>query len=385
MDQRIEFAMKALRTDNFRALCVEYGISAKTGYKWRDRLLRRGLEGMAEESRRPHQHPEQLSPEVVCEMVRLKGLHPYWGPRKIRALYERIHGQAASESSFKRILARAGMTEPRPRRRRSNEAGALRSERRAQAPNEVWTVDFKGWWYDPQRKRCEPLTVRDEYSRYLLELRRLTDAKTETVRLCFERLFEAHGLPAAIRSDNGAPFAHTNALLGLSRLSVWWLALGIDLERGRPGHPQDNGAHERMHRDIGTELEPKTAEQEALDLWRQEFNHERPHEALGMKCPGEVYTRSAREYAGSPRDLTYPEMYGRKINKHGKVKWEGAEIFISSSLHGWSVGLKPVADGKTEAWFGRLLLGWIDRTTESFQGAASRPLEAGQPQSQSVR
>ena len=174
MDQRIEFAMKALRTENFRALCVEYGISAKTGYKWRDRLLRWGVEGLAEQSRRPHQHPEQLHPEVVCELVRLKQLHPYWGPRKIRALYQRIHGQAASESSFKRMLARAGM------------------------------------------------------------------------------------------------------------------ALGIDLERGRLGHPQDNGAHERMHRDIGTELEPRTAEQEALDLWRQEFNHERPHEALGMKCPGEV-------------------------------------------------------------------------------------------------
>jgi transposase InsO family protein len=372
MDQRIEFAMQALRTENFRALCAEYGISAKTGYKWRDRLLRWGVKGLAEQSRRPHHHPEQLNPEVVCEMVRLKGLHPHWGPRKIRALYQRM-------------LARAGMTEPRLRRRRSGEAGALRSERRAQAPNEVWTVDFKGWWYDAQRKRCEPLTVRDEYSRYLLELRRLADAKTETVRLCFERLFERHGLPAAIRSDNGAPFAHAQALFGLSRLSVWWLALGIDLERGRPGHPQDNGAHERMHRDIGTELEPKTAEQAALDLWRQEFNHERPHEALGMKCPGEIYTRSARAYAGSPRDLAYPEKYSRKINKHGMVKWEGSEIFISTSLRGWSVGLKPAADGKTEAWFGRLLLGWIDRTTESFQGAASRPLEAGQPQSQPVR
>jgi len=167
MDYRIEFALKALRTDNCRALCVEYGISAKTGYKWRARLLRRGLEGLAEESRRPHQHPEQLSAEVICEMVRLKRLHPYWGPRKIRALYQRMHGPAASENSFKRILAKAGMMEPRPRRRASGEAGALRSEHRAQAPNEVWTVDFKGWWYNPQRKRCEPLTVRDEYSRLI--------------------------------------------------------------------------------------------------------------------------------------------------------------------------------------------------------------------------
>ncbi len=131
--------------------------------------------------------------------------------------------------------------------------------------------------------------MRDEHSRYILELRRVADARTETVRACFERLFERHGLPGAIRSDNGTPFAQVQGLLGLSRLSAWWVALGIDLERGRPGHPQDNGGHERMHRDIGGELEPGTAEQGAMDLWRQEFNQERPHEALGMKCPAEVY------------------------------------------------------------------------------------------------
>jgi putative transposase len=385
MDERIEFAMKSLRSDNFRGLCAEYGISAKTGYKWRDRLLRWGTEGMAEQSRRPRGHPEQLSPEVVCEMVRLKKLHPYWGPRKIRALYLRIHGTAASESSFKRLLAQAGMTEPRKRRRPATEAGRLWSERRGQAPNEVWTVDFKGWWYDQARQRCEPLTVRDEYSRYIVELRRLPNSRTETVRLCFERLFERYGLPGAIRSDNGAPFAQTQALFGLSRLSVWWLALGIDLERGRPGHPQDNGGHERMHRDIGQELEPRTAEQEALELWREEFNHERPHEALGMKCPADLYHPSARAYPGTPEDLAYPGMYGRRVDKHGKVDWQGVEITISGSLRGWSVGLNPLADGKVEVWFGRLLLGWIDRPSESFQRAEDRPLKAGQPQSQPVR
>jgi len=380
----MEFALKALRADNFRALCAEYGISAKTGYKWRDRLLRFGMEGLAEQSRRPRGHAEQLSPEVVCEMVRLKQLHPYWGPRKIRALYQRMHGTAASESSFKRMLARAGMTEPRKRRRAAMEAGRLWTERRGQAPNEVWTVDFKGWWYDPARQRCEPLTVRDEYSRYLLELRRLPNSRTETVRLCFEGLFERYGLPEAIRSDNGAPFAHTQALFGLSRLSVWWLALGIDLERGRPGHPQDNGGHERMHRDIGQELEPHTAEQAALDLWREEFNCERPHEALGMKCPADIYQRSARVYPGTPQDIAYPGMHGRRVDKHGKVDWHGAEITISGSLRGWSVGLNPTVDGAVEVWFGRLLLGTIDRATESFQRAASRPLEAGQRPSPQV-
>jgi len=380
----MEFALKALRADNFRALCAEYGISAKTGYKWRDRLLRFGMEGLAEQSRRPRGHAEQLSPEVVCEMVRLKQLHPYWGPRKIRALYQRMHGTAASESSFKRMLARAGMTEPRKRRRAAMEAGRLWTERRGQAPNEVWTVDFKGWWYDPARQRCEPLTVRDEYSRYLLELRRLPNSRTETVRLCFEGLFERYGLPEAIRSDNGAPFAHTQALFGLSRLSVWWLALGIDLERGRPGHPQDNGGHERMHRDIGQELEPHTAEQAALDLWREEFNCERPHEALGMKCPADIYQRSARVYPGTPQDIAYPGMHGRRVDKHGKVDWHGAEITISGSLRGWSVGLNPTVDGAVEVWFGRLLLGTIDRATESFPRAASRPLEAGQRPSPQV-
>ena len=201
-----------------------------------------------EESRRPKSSPEQLAEREVCEIIRLKMAHLPWGPRKIRELYRRRHGEAASESTFKRVLERAGLTQKR-RKRRSTEAGRLCSGRRASAPNEIWTVDFKGWWRS-HGKRCEPLTVRDEHSRYLLELGALEDARSETVRKSFERLFERQGLPGAIRSDNGVPFASVRALLGLSRLSAWWVALGIDLERGRPGHPQDNGAHERMHGDI---------------------------------------------------------------------------------------------------------------------------------------
>lgn len=378
MEQRTEFAIKALRTENFRALCAEYGISPKTGYKWQERFLQYGVAGMAEQSRRPRSHAEQLAEGVVCEMVRLKQAHRHWGPRKIRELYLRRHGTAASESSFKRVLERAGMTEPRRRRQRAAEAGRLWSERRGQAPNEVWTVDFKGWWYDGQGGRCEPLTVRDEHSRYVLELRRLADARTDTVRLCFERLFERHGLPGAIRSDNGTPFAHVRGLLGLSRLSVWWVALGIDLERGRPGHPQDNGGHERLHRDIRTELQPGTTEQAGLDLWRQEFNEERPHEALGMKCPAQVYENSRRPYTGKPEDLDYPGLNTRRVTRQGTIGWAGATHFISSSLGGWSVGLKAVSQGRQEVWFGRLLLGWIDPGTESFQRAEDRPLEAGQ-------
>jgi putative transposase len=211
-----------------------------------------------------------------------------------------------------------------------------------------------------------------------LELRRVSSAGTEAVRACFERLFERYGLPGAIRSDNGSPFASAQGLFGLSRLSAWWVALGIDLERGRPGHPQDNGGHERMHRDIGMELEHGPAEQATLDLWRQEFNQERPHEALGMKCPAEVYEPSPRKYQGPLEDVEYKGMYSRRINKHGLVNWQGAELFISTSLAGWSVGLKPLSCGKVETWFGRLLVGWIDRATESFQRADIRPLKAGQ-------
>ena len=371
MQERIEFALKAMNTLNFRALCQEYGISAKTGYKWKERFIREGLGGMAEESRRPKSSPEQLPEEEVCEIVRLKLAHLSWGPRKIRELYLRRHGEVASESTFKRVLERAGLTEKR-RRRRASETGRLSSGRRAAEVNEVWTVDFKGWWRDGAR-RCEPLSVRDEHSRYVLELRDLADARSQTVRNNFEQLFQRHGLPQAIRSDNGSPFASVRALLGLSRLSAWWVALGIDLERGRPGHPQDNSAHERMHLDISREVEAVgQSGQEALDLWRQSFNYERPHESLGMRCPGEVYVASPRQYEGTPEDLEYPKMCSRRVSSRGMIAVDGGNLFLSSALAGWSVGLKPISVEVMEVWFGRLLLGQVDLPTSSFIRADSR-------------
>jgi transposase InsO family protein len=253
MEERIEFGLRALGAVNFRALCQEYGISTKTGYKWKERFLRDGIRGMVERSRRPKSHADQLAEETVCEIIRLKLAHSSWGPRKVRELYRRRHGEVASESSFKRVLERAGLTHKR-RLRQASQAGGLSAGREGRAPNQVWTVDFKGWWRNGG-KRCEPLTVRDEYSRYILELRAMESASTQSVRRRFEHLFESNGLPQAIRSDNGSPFASVQALFGLSRLSAWWVALGVDLERGRPGHPQDNGAHERMHLDISREIE----------------------------------------------------------------------------------------------------------------------------------
>jgi putative transposase len=327
MEQRVEFVLRALRTENFRALCREYGISAKTGYKWQERFLRLGLGGMEEESRRPHSHAEQLGEAEVCAIIGLKMAHPRWGPRKIRELYLRQHGAVASESSFKRVLERAGLTEKRGRRRVVVEGGRLSSGRRAQAVNEVWTVDFKGWW-KIKEGRCEPLSVRDEYSRYVLELRKLEDGRSQTVQRSFERLFERHGLPEAIRSDNGSPFASVQTLHGLSRLSAWWVALGIDLERGRAGCPQDNAAHERFHRDVSIELEGLGEEtQEGLDLWRQEFNYQRPPEALQMRCPGEVYQNSTRSFEGTPQELIYPGMAARQVDKNGSMSWQDQSFF----------------------------------------------------------
>jgi putative transposase len=348
-------------------LCQEYGISTKTGYKWRERFFQQGLAGLAEESRRPRSSPQQLSQEEVCEIVRLKVSHPHWGPRKIRELYLRQHGAVASESSFKRVLEAAGLTQQR-KRRRASQAGRLSSGNRAQQVNEIWTVDFKGWWHGTEG-RCEPLTVRDEFSRYLLELRQMPNARTETVQKSFEQLFERHGLPQAIRSDNGAPFASRSAVLGLSRLSAWWVALGINLERGRPGKPQDNGAHERLHRDISTELECLSQEvtQEALDLWRHEFNYQRPHEALAMRCPGELYQNSTRKYLDPVEELLYEGMSTRRVNQNGCIRWKDQSLFLSQSLSGWNVGLNSTPNGQIELWFAQLLLGSINPFSASFE------------------
>lgn len=368
VNQRKEFVLRAIETANFRELCQEYGISTKTGYKWRERFLEHGLAGLNELSRRPPGHADQLQEAVVCEIVKLRQLHSSWGARKLRKVYERQHAEVPSESSFKRILERAGLVEPR-RLRARKESGRLFSERRAQAPNEVWTVDFKGWWRVANGCRCEPLTVRDEFSRYVLEVRAVADARTQTVRSCFERLFEQNGLPQAMRSDNGTPFASTCSVLGLSRLSAWWVALGIDLERSRKGCPQDNGAHERLHLDIQRELRGRNVPdpQASFDEWRRTFNCERPHEALGMKCPAEVYERSPRSYEGGPEDLSYDTPESRRVNQVGEIGWRDQRVFISTALAGWSVGLTPAGPESWEVWFGQLLLGHLEEQTGLFR------------------
>jgi len=371
MNQRTEFALRAIRTENFRELCREYEISPKTGYKWKERFLQHGLEGLGELSRRPKSSPKGLEEAVVCEIIALKQAPRHWGPRKIRAVYERLHPEELpSESSFKRVLERAGLVQPR-RLRARHQSGRLFSGRKARAPNEVWTVDFKGWWHEGAGQRCEPLTVRDEFSRYVLELRAMENARAQTVRCCFERLFEQHGLPEAIRSDNGAPFASDQGVLGLSRLSAWWVVLGIDLERGRPGCPQDNGGHERLHLDVELELRGQLLgqQQASFEEWRKTFNQERPHEALGMKCPAQVYHDGQRPYKGTPEDVEYKGMESRKVAKWGSISWGHRNVFISGALAGWSVGLERCQEDRCNVWFGRLLLGQLDPKRLSFERA----------------
>jgi len=371
MGAREEFVLRSLdNSEIFRDLCQEYGISAKTGYKWQRRFIQEGLGGLKDLSRRPKGHPEELREDVVCEMVRLKQAHLKWGPRKIRELYRRLHGDAPSESSFKRVLDRAGLVTHRKKRRQSPKRPPRMAET-AGEPNHIWTVDFKGWWKTAGRQKCEPLTIRDDYSRFLLALRAMDTSRTAAVRREFEKIFEMHGLPRVIRSDNGSPFAASQAPLGLSKLSAWWVALGIDLDRIDPGHPEQNGRHERMHLDIRNELQgfvrgELPEHQRAFDMWRNEFNWERPHEALNMRMPGEVYKNSSRSYDDSLEDIEYPQSYlERKVSPNGIITLYCKKYFLSNSLAGWTVGLKSKDSSSMDIWFDQLRLGTIDMSTEA--------------------
>jgi putative transposase len=379
LDKRQEFVMRAQRAEQcFSALCLEYGISRKTGYKWVNRGSKQGVTLLADRSRRPKSCKGQLSESETCELIRLKMAHPKWGPKKIRALYEGKHGSAPSLSSCHRVLKRSGQVVT-AKRRRVYPAQRLVADSAALAPNDVWTVDFKGWWRLADNKRCEPLTVRDSFSCYILAVEITPSACTEVVKAVFIKLFENHGLPKVIKTDNGVPFAYTRSLLGLTRLSAWWISLGIQLDRSRPAHPQDNGAHERMHRDIKAELaayiQPDSdAQQMACDLWREEFNTVRPHEKLGLRTPAKVFCKSPRKY--QPQSLQYPTGFiTRRISPVGLLRIQSASFFVSASLAGWDVGLRQVSPSKMEVWFAHLLAGHINFDTLAFLGTPSRASE----------
>jgi transposase InsO family protein len=378
VDQRTEFVLRVLRNrERFGDLCREFGVSRKTGYKWKERFLRDGLSGLSDHSRRPITTPNEINETMVCQIVKLKVAHPGWGARKLRAVLERTvpQGDLPSESSFKRILDKAGLVEHR-RRMPAERATRLQTPARAERPNHVWTIDFKGWWYTRNRTRFEPLTIRDDFSRYVLCAQALDDARTETVRDQMVRVFERHGLPEVIRSDNGSPFAACNSPLGLSRLSAWWLSLGINLDRIPPGRPDQNGGHERMHRDMAWEVESKVAhdaatQQATLDVWRRTFNEERPHEALEMRVPHDIYHSSPRKFDPTPVELVYPREYlVRKVNSIGSVKIHKTAVNVSAALRGFPIGLEPLQVNRYATWFCRLCLGQIDLSTHKFHAVA---------------
>jgi transposase InsO family protein len=389
VDLRTEFVLRVLRNrERFSDLCGEFGISRKTGYKWKERFFRDGLSGLADHSRRPNSTPNEINETMVCQIVKLKLAHPGWGARKLRAVLERTVPQAElpSESSFKRILDKAGLVEHR-RRVPAEQASRLQTPARAERPNHVWTIDFKGWWYTRNRTRFEPLTIRDDFSRYVLCAQALDNARTETVRQQMTRVFERHGLPEVIRSDNGSPFAACNSPLGLSRLSAWWLSLGINLDRIPPGRPDQNGGHERMHRDLAWEVESNVAhdaatQQASLDVWRRTFNEERPHEALAMRVPHDVYHASPRKFDPAPVELVYPRGFlARKVTGPGYVKVHNIRVNVSTALCGFDIGLEPQQPNRFAVWFCRLCLGEIDLTTQSFHATATNDsVSVGAPQ-----
>jgi putative transposase len=307
VNARHEFVLAAMAPDaKVAELCRDAGISRKTAYKWIQRFRERGIVGLEDMSRRPRSSPLQASGEVVMQVLELRGAHPRWGPRKLRKVLARslAADETPSERTVARVLERAG--EVRARRRRPPEASSAAKDAPsclAEAPNDLWTVDFKGWWNSKDGAKCEPLTVRAAYSRFVLKSHIMLRTGTEPVMAQFKELFECRGLPKAIQVDNGPPFGSTHARCGVTTLSAWWLATGIRVIRGRPAHPQDNGAHERMHLDMRYEVEDVGADnvreqQAAMDNWCHEFNYVRPHDAIDLKVPGDLYRPSSRRYRG---------------------------------------------------------------------------------------
>lgn len=373
MELKEEFVIRAQKgNQNFSSLCTEYGISRKTGYKWLNRFIEESPGGLEDRSRRPLSSPEQLDESAVCKIIRLKQDHLKWGPKKIHALYLQHSSDAVSLSSVKRVLKNSGFVREK-KRRKALPPQRINEDHPVQAPNDVWTVDFKGWWYAKDRSRCEPLTIRDEFSCYILEAVILPSTRTEDVKSAFERVFKLYGLPKVIKSDNGSPFANARSLRGLTRLSAWWVSLGIKLQRIDPGKPSQNGGHERMHRDLKADIQKQIhgsslEYQKALEIWRSEFNCIRPHEKLGMKTPKSVYRKSHRLYRPEPVEIEYPLYYRtRKISRHGYMKLDRQSLYISSALAGVTVGITDLDESHFAVYYDYIELGLIDRETYGFK------------------
>jgi len=373
-------------------LCEDFGISRKTAYKWWGRYLEFGPEGLKERSHAPAVVPWAISEAQAEAIVGLRRAHPSWGPKKLRA---RLSQSAPSQSwpapsTIGELLRRQQLSQPR-KRRKSARPSPL-PLRTALAPNDLWCTDFKGPFHTHDGVRCDPFTLTDAYSRYLLCVKAVAKAGYADCRSELERVFRENGLPRAIRSDNGPPFASVG-VTGLTRLSVWWLKLGIMPERIEPGRPEQNGRHERMHRTLKAECATppqanRGAQQSRFDQFRQEFNHQRPHEALGQTAPATHYTPSARSYPARLEDPAYPADYHeRRVRHTGEIKWQGESVFLSEPLANEVVGVVETDDGDAEVYFGPMMLGLIDGVSLKLRrhdrAQASTDGREGQPPSRS--
>jgi transposase InsO family protein len=366
MDQREQFVYLALKREQpIAELCRSFGISRKTGYKWLARFDAGGSPALEDRPPTPGPHPHALGIDVIAHVLAVRRRFPFWGPKKIRAWMDEhvLAVDPPAASTIGRILEKHGLVRPRRRRRRVDPATQPFSA--CKAPNDVWCTDFKGHFRLGNGERCHPLTLTDACSRYVLRCEGLEGEGTEIVQPVYEAAFVEYGLPLAMLSDNGPPFATLGAG-GLSRLAVWWVKLGIRPERIEPGKPQQNGRHERMHRTLKHETarpaqERMPEQQLVFDRFRLEFNEERPHEALGQRTPASVYVPSNRRYPCPLRSPEYPGGWEVRLVAHnGSVKWRGERFFVSECLAGENVGFEETADGLWRATYGPVHLGTVN-------------------------
>lgn len=343
-------------------LCRRFGISRETGYTWLARYeAAQSPEALVDRSHAPQRCPHKISDEVAEAVLALRRKHPSWGPRTLLAHLEKLKPERSlpAPSTVGDLLKREGLVQPRRRRAKPGQSpgGAVRTER----PNQVWTADYKGEFRTLNGKYCYPLTIQDAHARFLLACDALLSTGTEEARRSFERVFREYGLPEVIRTDNGVPFASSTPLR-LSRLNVWWITLGITPDRSRPGCPQDNGRHERMHRNLNVARFPPGADQAEqqvkFDAVREELDYVRPHHALEMKTPAEVYVPSER---AMPERIPAPEYPAhcevRRVRRVGSIRFRGHELFLSEPLAHHAVALEEIADGVWSIFFYHVLLG----------------------------
>ena len=367
VDERLRFVARLLDGEQMSGLCQEFGISRKTGYKIYDRYKDHGVLGLTDRSRRPYRHANQLPEAIETQIVRLKREYPTWGAPKIRERLRRKYPdlRCPASSTVHAVLDRHGLVERRLRRRYKAKGTALS---RPGQPNELWCADFKGEFQLADRRSCYPLTITDFASRYLIRCEALTSTKTPTAFTVFERAFQEFGLPRAIRTDNGLPFGCGNALYGLTRLSVWWLRLGIGIERIKPGHPEQNGRHERMHltlkREATKPAAPNFLQQQArFDAFVARYNDERPHEALAMRVPADDYVRSPRPYRGLG-ELEYPfHDWTAIVTTCGRICYEKRKVNLSTVFAGQKVGVAQVSEHIWLVSFMDYDLGYFDDET----------------------